>query len=115
MKSDRNDTMFPTLHLLSEVTSQPYKQAQLGFLQGKMRQSGNSIPVLKHKTRRCWLPYVQTDRDFDSESTRQSHYARDENDKRCGLIFCFTCMPDQLLSPQHGGIDHYAVLKTKLE
>ena len=56
-------TMFPTLRLL-EVVSQPFKRAQLGLFQGKTRQSGNSIPFSKHKSRRSWLPNVQSHRYF---------------------------------------------------
>ena len=56
-------TMFPTQRLFA-VVSQPFKRAQLGLFQGKTRQTGNSIPFSKHKTRRSWLPNVQSKRYF---------------------------------------------------
>ncbi len=55
--------MFPTSRLLA-IVSQPFKRAQLGLFQGKTRQTGNSIPFSKHKTRRSWLPNVQQKRFF---------------------------------------------------
>ena len=37
---------------------------KIGSFHGKMRQSGNSIPFSKHKSRRSWLPNVQSKRYF---------------------------------------------------
>ena len=56
--------MFPTLRVLKEAVSAPFKRSQLGLFQGKMRQTGNSIPFSKHKSRRSWLPNVQSKRFF---------------------------------------------------
>jgi len=53
--------MFGTLPLLNLV-SQPFKRSQLGLFHGKMRQSGNNVPFSKHKTKRTWLPNVQSKR-----------------------------------------------------
>ena len=56
-------TMFPSIPLLA-VVSAPFKRAQLGLFQGKMKQYGNSVPNSKHKTRRTWLPNVHNKRLF---------------------------------------------------
>jgi ribosomal protein L28 len=53
--------MFGTLPLFNLV-SQPFKRSQLGLFHGKMRQSGNNVPFSKHKTKRTWLPNVQSKR-----------------------------------------------------
>ena len=55
-------TMFPTLRVLSAVAGMPFKRSQLGLFHGKMRQTGNSVPFSKHKTRRSWLPNVHNKR-----------------------------------------------------
>lgn len=58
--------MFPSIPLfnVAAVVSQPFKRAQLGLFQGKMKQYGNNVPFSKHKTRRTWLPNVQSKRLF---------------------------------------------------
>ncbi|KAG7445294.1 uncharacterized protein BT62DRAFT_898076 [Guyanagaster necrorhizus] len=64
--------MRPTLSVLKvAVLSQPFKRSQLGIFQGKSKQYGNNVPFSKHKTRRTWLPNVQTKRIF-SEALNQS-------------------------------------------
>lgn len=55
--------MFPTLRLC-EAVSAPFKRAQLGLFQGKMKQYGNNVPFSKQKTRRSWLPNVHSQRLF---------------------------------------------------
>ena len=47
-------------------TAQIFKRAQNGLFHGKMIQFGNNVPHSKHKTRRNWLPNIQT-KHFDSE------------------------------------------------
>lgn len=47
-------------------TSQIFKRAQNGLFHGKMIQFGNNVPHSKQKTRRNWLPNIQT-KHFDSE------------------------------------------------
>lgn len=58
--------MFPTLPALakplSSPISQPFKRSQLGLFGGKTKQYGNNVPFSKHKTRRSWLPNVQSKR-----------------------------------------------------
>ncbi|KDQ51679.1 hypothetical protein JAAARDRAFT_40916 [Jaapia argillacea MUCL 33604] len=49
--------MRPTLLL-----STPFKRAQLGLFHGKTRQTGNSVPFSKSKTKRAWLPNVHSKR-----------------------------------------------------
>lgn len=64
--------MRPTLSVLKvAVLSQPFKRSQLGIFQGKSKQYGNNVPFSKHKTRRTWLPNVQTKRIF-SDALNQS-------------------------------------------
>ncbi|KAJ2932455.1 hypothetical protein H1R20_g4646, partial [Candolleomyces eurysporus] len=53
--------MFASLPRLGEF-SQPFKRAQFGLFGGKTKQYGNNVPFSKHKTRRSWLPNVQTKR-----------------------------------------------------
>jgi len=53
--------MFNSLPLLSALSS-PFKRSQLGLFHGKMRQTGNNVPFSKHKTKRTWLPNVQSKR-----------------------------------------------------
>ncbi|KLO07819.1 mitochondrial 50S ribosomal protein L28-like protein [Schizopora paradoxa] len=52
--------MFPSLPVFSHVVSAPFKRAQLGLFHGKMKQFGNNVPFSKGKTRRTWLPNIQS-------------------------------------------------------
>ncbi|KAL0570018.1 hypothetical protein V5O48_011937 [Marasmius crinis-equi] len=55
--------MIPTLPTLKATpASQPFKRAQLGLFQGKLKRYGNNVPFSHHKTRRTWLPNVQRKR-----------------------------------------------------
>ncbi|KAI0044847.1 mitochondrial 50S ribosomal protein L28-like protein, partial [Auriscalpium vulgare] len=55
--------MFPSIPALAAaVLSQPFKRSQLGLFHGKMKQYGNNVPFSKKKTRRTWLPNVQSKR-----------------------------------------------------
>jgi large subunit ribosomal protein L28 len=55
--------MQPTLtRLASAPVTGPFKRAQLGLFHGQTKQSGNSVPHSKQKTRRAWLPNVQSKR-----------------------------------------------------
>ncbi|KAH8107808.1 hypothetical protein BXZ70DRAFT_13224 [Cristinia sonorae] len=96
--------MLPSLPLLKSavtaVVSQPFKRAQLGLFQGKTKQYGNNVPFSKHKTRRSWLPNVQSKRLF-SDTLDQ---------------FVKVKLTTRALKTikKHGGIDNY-VLKTKPE
>jgi len=56
--------MFPSLAWFSQVISQPFKRSQYGLFHGKMKQYGNNVPFSKHKTRRTWLPNIQSKRLF---------------------------------------------------
>ncbi|EGO01209.1 hypothetical protein SERLA73DRAFT_179326 [Serpula lacrymans var. lacrymans S7.3] len=56
--------MWPTTPLFASLTrvSMPFKRSQEGLFHGKMKQYGNNVPFSKHKTRRTWLPNVQSKR-----------------------------------------------------
>ena len=56
--------MFPSLPSLAAALSQPFKRSQLGLFHGKTKQYGNNVPFSKKKTRRTWLPNIQTKRFF---------------------------------------------------
>ena len=57
--------MFPSLpSLAAAVLSQPFKRSQLGLFHGKTKQYGNNVPFSKKKTRRSWLPNIQSKRLF---------------------------------------------------
>lgn len=58
--SSHSPPMLPSLPVFSHVVSAPFKRAQLGLFHGKMKQFGNSVPFSKHKTRRTWLPNIQS-------------------------------------------------------
>jgi len=55
-------TMFPSLPSLAAALSQPFKRSQLGLFHGKTKQYGNNVPFSKKKTRRSWLPNIQSKR-----------------------------------------------------
>jgi large subunit ribosomal protein L28 len=59
--------MFFNIPLFQAAVSAPFKRAQLGLFHGKMKQYGNNVPFSKKKTRRTWLPNIQSKRLF-SES-----------------------------------------------
>ena len=52
--------MLPTFPTMLEAVAGPFKRAQLGLFHGKMKQYGNNVPFSKHKTRRSWLPNIQS-------------------------------------------------------
>jgi ribosomal protein L28 len=54
----------PSLPSFAAALSQPFKRSQLGLFHGKMKQFGNNVPFSKKKTRRTWLPNIQTKRLF---------------------------------------------------
>jgi large subunit ribosomal protein L28 len=55
--------MLPTLpRLASAPVTGPFKRAQLGLFHGQVRQAGNNKPHSKQKTRRSWLPNIQSKR-----------------------------------------------------
>lgn len=54
--------MFPSLPSLAATLSQPFKRSQLGLFHGKTKQYGNNVPFSKKKTRRSWLPNIQSKR-----------------------------------------------------
>lgn len=56
--------MFPSLPSFSAALSQPFKRSQLGLFHGKTKQYGNNVPFSKQKTRRSWLPNIQSKRLF---------------------------------------------------
>lgn len=56
--------MFPSLPSLAASLSQPFKRSQLGLFHGKTKQYGNNVPFSKNKTRRSWLPNIQSKRLF---------------------------------------------------
>ena len=56
--------MLPTLPRLAQANlpSSPFKRSQLGLFHGQLKISGNSIPHSKQKTKRTFLPNVQSKR-----------------------------------------------------
>ncbi|KAH9972649.1 mitochondrial 50S ribosomal protein L28-like protein [Lactifluus volemus] len=56
--------MHPSLPSFVAALSQPFKRSQLGLFHGKMKQYGNNVPFSKKKTRRTWLPNIQSKRLF---------------------------------------------------
>ena len=63
--SSRPTGMFPSFpSSFAAALSQPFKRAQLGLFHGKTKQYGNSVPFSKKKTRRSWLPNIQSKRLF---------------------------------------------------
>lgn len=57
--------MFPSIPVLASAVakiSTPFRRSQLGLFHGKLKQYGNNVPHSKHKTRRTWLPNVQSKR-----------------------------------------------------
>ena len=59
--------MFPSLPVQAVRTSfstQPFKRQQLGLMHGAVKQYGNNVPHSMNKTRRYWLPNIQTKRLF---------------------------------------------------
>lgn len=55
--------MLPTVRSLAAPhASQIFKRAQCGLFAGKTKQYGNNVPHSKQKTRRTWLPNVQSKR-----------------------------------------------------
>ncbi|KAF8495471.1 hypothetical protein F5888DRAFT_557657 [Russula emetica] len=90
--------MFPSLPSLAAALSQPFKRSQLGLFHGKTIQYGNNVPFSKKKTRRSWLPNIQSKRlysDALGETVRVKLSTRAIKTIR-----------------KHGGIDQY-VLNTK--
>ncbi|KAN0114327.1 54S ribosomal protein L24, mitochondrial [Russula decolorans] len=90
--------MFPSLPSLAATLSQPFKRSQLGLFHGKTKQYGNNVPFSKKKTRRSWLPNIQSKRlysDALSETVRVKLSTRALKTIR-----------------KYGGIDQY-VLNTK--
>ncbi|TBU57608.1 mitochondrial 50S ribosomal protein L28-like protein, partial [Dichomitus squalens] len=98
--------MFPSISLLSNLVSAPFKRAQLGLFHGKTKQYGNSVPNSKHKTRRTWLPNIHNRRLF---SDTLQHHLRVKLTARA-LKTIHKASPAR----GHGGIDNY-LLKTKPE
>ncbi|GBE83368.1 hypothetical protein BKA93DRAFT_732743 [Sparassis latifolia] len=93
--------MFPSLPFFTgQVISAPFKRAQLGLFQGKTKQYGNNVPFSKHKTRRTWLPNIQSKR-FFSEALQE--YIRVKVSTRALKTI-----------KKYGGIDQY-VLRTKAD
>ncbi|EMD36752.1 hypothetical protein CERSUDRAFT_114661 [Gelatoporia subvermispora B] len=90
--------MFPSVPRLLEVVSTPFKRAQLGLFHGKMKQYGNNVPFSKRKTRRSWLPNIQSKRLF---SDALQEFLKVKVSTRALRTI-----------KKHGGIDQY-VLKTK--
>ncbi|KAI0251505.1 mitochondrial 50S ribosomal protein L28-like protein [Lactifluus subvellereus] len=90
--------MPPSLPSFAVALSQPFKRSQLGLFHGKIKQYGNNVPFSKKKTRRTWLPNIQTKRLFSdvlSEKVRVKLSTRALKTIR-----------------KYGGIDQY-VLNTK--
>ncbi|PCH37416.1 hypothetical protein WOLCODRAFT_109823 [Wolfiporia cocos MD-104 SS10] len=90
--------MFPSTVLLKEIISTPFKRSQRGLFHGKMKQFGNNNPFSKKKTRRDWLPNVQSKRLFSD--TMQEFLKLKVTTRALKTI------------NKYGGIDEY-LLKTK--
>ncbi|KAF9934116.1 39S ribosomal protein L24, mitochondrial [Linnemannia zychae] len=56
--------MLSSTSSIIQLAKAPFKRAQRGLFGGKHIQFGNNIPFSKTKTRRTWLPNVQTKRLF---------------------------------------------------
>ncbi|KIO24373.1 hypothetical protein M407DRAFT_101649 [Tulasnella calospora MUT 4182] len=54
--------MIPSTLLRAPHTTAVFKRAQNGLFAGKTKQYGNNVPHSKQKTRRSWLPNVQSKR-----------------------------------------------------
>ncbi|KAH9944891.1 hypothetical protein B0H21DRAFT_694229 [Amylocystis lapponica] len=91
--------MFPSIPLFA-VVSAPFKRSQLGLFHGKTKQYGNNVPFSKHKTRRSWLPNIQSKRLF---SDALQDFVKVKVSTRALKTI-----------KKYGGIDQY-VLKTKPE
>ena len=111
--------MFPSTPLLAAVAG-PFKRAQQGLFQGKMKQFGNNVPNSKHKTRRTWLPNIHNKRLFSDalqQMIRIKLTARAlKTVKKVRPRLPLACGAEQLVNAvatlQHGGLDNY-LLKTK--
>ncbi|KAF9955956.1 39S ribosomal protein L24, mitochondrial [Mortierella alpina] len=56
--------MLSSTSAIVQLAKAPFKRAQRGLFGGKQIQFGNNVPFSKTKTRRTWLPNVQTKRLF---------------------------------------------------
>ncbi|KAF9174289.1 39S ribosomal protein L24, mitochondrial [Mortierella sp. AD011] len=56
--------MLSSTSSIIQLARGPFKRAQRGLFGGKQIQFGNNVPFSKTKTRRTWLPNVQTKRLF---------------------------------------------------
>ncbi|KAK3846139.1 MAG: hypothetical protein J3R72DRAFT_434243 [Linnemannia gamsii] len=56
--------MLSSTSSIIQLAKAPFKRAQRGLFGGKQIQFGNNVPFSKTKTRRTWLPNVQTKRLF---------------------------------------------------
>ncbi|VDB96696.1 unnamed protein product [Peniophora sp. CBMAI 1063] len=66
--------MLPTVpRLTAHVAGQPFKRSQLGLFHGKMIQFGNNVPFSLRKTRRTWLPNVQSKHLFSDTLNKHVH------------------------------------------
>lgn len=113
--------MFPSLTLLLQAVSAPFKRSQLGLFHGKTVQYGNNVPFSKHKTRRRWLPNIQS-RVLRSETLEKNLRIKVtmralKTIKKVNNIF----LPEVtrtgfslLLFMKYGGLDQY-VLNTRHE
>lgn len=113
--------MLPTIPRLSTLPriSQPFKRAQEGLFHGKTKQAGNNVPHSKHKTRRTWLPNVQSKRltlEAVGEmvklkvTTRAMKCIRKVRLRKVGS--CYYASSDRVI--QAGGLDKY-LLNTRSE
>jgi len=92
--------MFFSIPLFKAAVSVPFKRAQLGLFHGKTKQYGNNVPFSKKKTRRTWLPNIQSKRIF-SESLGENIRVK------------VTTRALRTIK-KYGGLDNY-ILKTKSE
>jgi large subunit ribosomal protein L28 len=111
--------MFPSLPSLAAALSQPFKRSQLGLFHGKTKQYGNNVPFSKNKTRRSWLPNIQSKRLYSDAlgetvrvklSTRALKTIRKV--RRTARSRCLSITSRRIYLVQYGGIDQY-VLHTK--
>ncbi|KAG0703532.1 hypothetical protein DFH29DRAFT_803242 [Suillus ampliporus] len=95
--------MFPSIPVLASAVakiSTPFRRSQLGLFHGKIKQYGNNVPHSKHKTRRTWLPNVQSKR---LKSDALGHEVKVKLTTRALKTI-----------KKHGGVDNY-LLRTKPE
>ncbi|KDQ09559.1 hypothetical protein BOTBODRAFT_178942 [Botryobasidium botryosum FD-172 SS1] len=106
--------MFPSLPVLAANASRALTRQPTGLFGGKTIRYGNNVPHSMHKTRRTWLPNIQTKRLYSEtlgEHVRLEVTARTLRtiDKYGGLDAYLLGVKDTLLS--HEGMRMRVMIK----